>query len=435
MRGLIFTLYAGVFLALLGLGWGIDRYYDSLLEDEKTLPYPGYHAALTLASNHIYSLIDNPEAARDYLSTQALELSLQLSLEPVNAIPLPTALSTLRDQGEIIMLESETGISLHQRIQASSWILSLELPSQGSATEQQTRFWLTLLFYLGVAAILLLWLTPLLRGIHQLTQAAKQIGQGALDTRVENPDGIYLRPLKTQFNAMAERLQRLNENNRLLSQAVSHELRTPLSRLRFALDLLESRIDPQQRSADMKRMESDLDAMEALINELLNYARLDSNSELALTFQNTAIEQLIQARIEQRYEKNCLIKFEPSQLDSKLSIDPNYLSKVIDNLIQNACRHSKSQVLIQTNWSDKSFEMLISDDGAGIPLDQQKAIFKPFVRIANHDDKQPRGFGLGLAIVQRIVNWHLGTIEVSTSERLGGALFSISLPRHQSNSP
>lgn len=427
MRGLIVTLYSVVFLALLGLGWGIDRYYESLIEDEKTLPYPGYHSMLTLASNHISSLVENPEAARAYLSTQALELSLQLSLEPVNTIPLPPALSKLRDQGDIIMLESETGISLHRRIHSSNWILSLELPLQGSGTGQQTRFWLTLLFYLGVAAILLLWLTPLLRGIHQLTQAAKRIGQGALDTRVEKPDGIYLRPLKTQFNAMAERLQRLNENNRLLSQAVSHELRTPLSRLRFALDLLESRVDPQQRSADLKRMESDLDVMEALINELLNYARLDS--EPALTFQSIAIEKIIQQRIEHRYEKDRLIKFEPSQLDWTVSIDPNYFSKVIDNLIQNACRYSKSQVLIQTSWSDKNVEINISDDGQGIPQDQHESIFKPFVRITNHDDKRTHGFGLGLTIVLRIVSWHKGTIKVGTSEKLGGARFSISLPR------
>lgn len=428
MRGLILTLYAGVFVALLGLGWGIDRYYDSVVHDEETLPYPGYHAALILLGEHVATLISSPEAAKAYLSTQPLNLSL----DPLDSIPLPASLSKLRDQGEIIMLESDSSISLHQRIQSSDWILSLELPPQIPNDEQHTRFWLTLLFYLGVAAILLLWLTPLLRGIHHLTQAAKGIGQGVLDTRVQNPNGIYLRPLKTQFNAMAEQLQRLNENNRLLSQAVSHELRTPLSRLRFALDLLESRTDPEQRRADIQRMENDLDAMEVLINELLNYARLDH--EPALVFQNIAVEGLIQQRMEQRYEKGCQIKFESLQPDLKLPLDPNYLSKVIDNLIQNACRYASSQVLIQSNWLDNSVEIHIADDGPGIPLKQQKEIFKPFVRLRDHDDKRTGGFGLGLAIVQRIVSWHHGTIVVGSSPELGGAQFSISLPRRQSNS-
>ena len=422
MRGLIFTLYAGVFLALLGLGWGIDRYYDSVVQNEKTLPYPGYHAALNLVSDHVSTLINKPEAAKVYLSRQSLELSL----EPVNSIPLPTVLSERRDQGKVIILESETGISLHHRIGTSDWILTLELPPQVPATDQQIRFWLTLFFYLGVAAILLLWLTPLLRGIQQLTRAAKSIGQGALETRVDNPDGIYLRPLKTQFNAMAERLQRLNENNRLLSQAVSHELRTPLSRLRFALDLLETRVDPQQRSDDMKRMENDLDAMEALINELLNYARLDS--EPTLTFQNIEVEEIIQQRIEQRYEKSCSIKFEPNPPNQKLSVDPDYLCKVIDNLIQNACRHANSEVFVRTNWVEKNFEIHIEDDGPGIPPDQKEDIFKPFIRMLNNDNKRTSGFGLGLAIAQRIVNWHQGSIAVTRSETLGGAQFSVTIP-------
>lgn len=83
---------------------------------------------------------------------------------------------------------------------------------------------------------------------------------------------------------MAEKLQKLSDNNHILSQAVSHELRSPLSRLQFAVDLFESRKPEEQRTEDIERMSQDLDQMEALINELLLYTSLDKQPTLKKEF-------------------------------------------------------------------------------------------------------------------------------------------------------
>lgn len=427
MRNLVSTLYLIVFLALFGLGWAIDRYYGSIVEQEQTAPYPGYKAALGLAADHLAGIIEQPVKRAHYLDAQRLNFSL----EKRDELPLPTSLAADLGSGKTIMLESDQGISLYQLIPDSQWILNLELDQTPDQKYQSVRFWLTLLFYTGIAAILLLWLAPLLRGISQLNRAAKNIGRGQLDTRVDNAMGNYLSPLKTEFNAMAGKLERLNENNQLLTQAVSHELRTPLSRMRFGLSMLESRADPEQRLQDFTRIERDMDIMESLITELLRYARLDKAP--TLNYQRVEVERLIRDRISLFPQPQCELYFESHSPDLSAHIDPEYFSKVVDNLLQNACRFAKDRVGISCEWSATHFTLQIEDDGVGISNDQYASIFKPFVQLKTTSQKTENSYGLGLAIVARIVKWHGASIEVTRSESLGGAQFVVRWPvsRHQ----
>ncbi len=373
MRHLVISLYFGVFIALLGLGWGIDQYYNRTIESTQQQHYPAYRAILNMAVQQLSPLVSNQSSMENYLQQQ----SLSFSLEPLEAIPLPGSLALQRDRGEIFILQSNTTDTLYKRIADSNWLLSVEIEVAIQQPQQITRYVLTLLFYAGVAAILLLWLLPLLRGVTQLNRAAKNIGEGNLNTRVKNPDSLYLKPLKTEFNAMAERLQQLNENNRLMSQAVSHELRTPLSRLRFALNLLQGRQDQQQREQDIFRMESDLDDMEGLINELLNYARLDQ--QLLLEREPVKIEALIKERIQRTIGTECNIELVNESTQSSIEADYDFLSKLVDNLIQNACWYAVARILICCHWTDSHFCLTVEDDGTGIASDQSENIFKPFL--------------------------------------------------------
>lgn len=422
MRNLIFSLYLGVFLVLMGLGWAIDQYYSREYESIQQQPFQGYRNYLDLTAQLLAAMGSSPAQMQQYLSKHTPDISL----EPLSAIPLPETLAQQRDRGEIFILQSNVSDTLYRRIEGSDWLLSLEVETQNNAEQENLRFALTLLFYAGVAVMLLLWLLPLLRAINQLNRAAAKVGSGDLSTRVENPDGLFLKPLKQEFNAMAQRLQQLNESNQLMSQAVSHELRTPLSRLRFALDMLQSRQHQQQREQDIQRMEADLDDMEDLINELLNYSRLDQQP--LLHKEPIKIEALIQQRALRRVEKGCQIELKLQQTDRLISGDHDLLCKLIDNLMQNACRYAQQQVIVWGLWSDSSFVFQIEDDGPGIAEDQREQVFKPFYRVKNQTVKKSSGFGLGLAIVSRVVQWHQGSIHVSRSVNLGGACFEIVLP-------
>jgi signal transduction histidine kinase len=422
MRGLVLTLYTGVFLVLLGLGWGIDQYYQTVIDEQPEQIHTGFRAVLSMAAHQVSQLEQDAGTIRSYLNT----LPVKLILEPLADVPLPAELIEFRDSGNIIMLESDASVGLYLRPRHTQWMLNLEIAKVQPKESNQTRYTLTLLFYGGVAIALLVWLLPLLRGIQHLHSAATKIGKGQLDTRVDNPNGVYLRPLKRAFNTMAERLQRLNENNRLMSQAISHELRTPLSRMRFGLDMLVTRENQQQRLQDVESMEGDLDEMEKLINELLVFARLDSEPQMEK--QPIEIEQLIHQRVVLRKDMNCDIEYGPALAGETISVDPAYFTMVIDNLLQNACRYAAKKVRVECYWTDVGLQLSVEDDGPGVQPDQYEQVFKPFYR-AKNQDKRDGGFGLGLAIVQQIVSWHHGVVTVDKSKQLGGARFMISLPR------
>ncbi len=406
----------------MGLGWAIDEYYSSEFENNHQLPYQGYRELLNLT----VELLSDIQPERAVMQQLLDQKHLNMSLESLAEIPLPPSLQSQRDRGEIFILQSDDSDTLYRRIAETDWLLSLEIRAAVNVEQESARYILTLLFYAGVAIILLLWLLPLFRAINDLNLAAKKIGLGELNTRVENPNGLYLKPLKTEFNAMAQRLQQLNENNQLMSQAVSHELRTPLSRLRFALDMIQGRKDQQQREQDIKRMEADLDDMEDLINELLNYSRLDKQP--AIEQEPVKIEALIEQRIQRRVDANCQIKFNAQQNEKLIAGDHDYLCKLVDNLIQNACRYAQQNVLVSCRWGDTRFYLSVEDDGPGVSEDQVEQIFKPFYRVKNQSVKKSSGFGLGLAIVNRIVQWHAGSVHVYKSTKLGGACFEVSLP-------
>ena len=132
-------------------------------------------------------------------------------------------------------------------------------------------------------------------------------------------------------------------------------------------------------------------------------------------------------------DEQCAIQFNSHQPHNTASLDPEYFSKVLDNLIQNACRYAKSSVEIRCDWLDrKLFILSIEDDGAGIPEDQRDSVFKPFIRLpqtskegSNHNHSE--NFGLGLAIVERVIHWHGGNISVHGREN-GGSSFQVQWP-------
>ena len=420
MRWLVGSLFFAVFLSLLGFGWAIDYYYTittQQYEDNDS----GYRTALNLVVNHI----NNNNLAIDDINHYLKTVNLPIIIEPLTNYPLPRELISDRDQGNIFVLESETGISLHKRIGNRKLIASLG-PILTEQDNYKTRFLLTVVFYMGIAAILLIWLLPLLKGIDQLTLAAKNIGLGKLNTRIKYPDRFYLAPLNKVFNAMAEKLQHLNDHNQILSQAVSHELRTPLSRLRFAVDLIESRKSEEQKSQDIKRMSQDLDQMESLINELLLYARLDKDPILRKDY--VKFEYFIQEIIQNWINEKCQIIFQNDFSQRKVLLDSKYCSRVVNNILQNACKYGKGEVRVTCIWKKECVELNIEDNGEGIPEDQWHNIFKPFTRIDNISASLKPGFGLGLAICKSIMKWHGGDINVTQSNTLGGAQFKIIFP-------
>jgi two-component system OmpR family sensor kinase len=285
---------------------------------------------------------------------------------------------------------------------------------------------LTLLFYAGIILIVFIWLYPLLRRLSLLRAMVGAFGSGNLSARIPAGAVSYIADIEQEFNRMAQRIETLVYDNKLLSRGLSHDLRTPIARLRFGLDVLdEAELSEAQRKT-LAHLNRDLIAMESLVETLLSYARME---QAKISFKPTLVNlQLWVADIVQEFYLDTVV-FETrvTEFSPNINADAEYLNMLIHNLIQNAERHGKGKILISVDANDRNISLTLEDNGAGIPQAEREHVCKPFYRIASASNTQ--GHGMGLAIVDRIAQWHNASLSLSTSETLGGLKVSVIFAR------
>ena len=245
---------------------------------------------------------------------------------------------------------------------------------------------------------------------------AEKITLGDLEVSQKVNTGSPTAIVVQTFIDMASKITRLIAEQQQLVNAVSHELRTPLSRLRFSLAMMKS-IEPDQVS----EINKDVQEMENLIDEMLGYARIESISQ-SLHKSNVNMSELLFHHVDK--QQRGTDKTLTLMVDKNLFFHchGSLIERACQNLITNAVRYAKQQVVICANIEDEQLVITVSDDGCGIPKQDQDKIFEPFTRINKSRNKKDGGFGLGLAIVKRIVDLHQGLCQVKSSS-LGGCKF------------
>ena len=422
MRRLSVSLLIVVLLSTIGLGWAIDRLFDGLVKNETD----SLQLYREVGADLVGSVSTVAELSR---LVSAWPESNPLVMRMINAqeLALPKELEQQLSVGDPLVLESESDVTLFFAIPNSSEVLSLSPPKVESETP--LRVMLTMLFYGGMISLVLLWIYPLARRLLALGRSARAFGEGQLDKRVATHQRSFLYGIENEFNAMAQRIQSLVADNKMLASAVSHDLRTPLARLRFGIDLLDEAKDEKVRAEYQLRLSDDLTAMENLVEVLLEYARLDqqlndmprSPVELGHVV-NSSVDSLIGA-------KDTVIHWQVPQENSMILAHTRYLTMLVNNLLQNAVNYGDKNVSVTISRKRANILLSIEDDGPGIPEDQRRDILKPFVRGRSSDGRQSgKGYGMGLAIVSRIAQWHNATFSISNSETLGGARFDILFP-------
>ena len=282
--------------------------------------------------------------------------------------------------------------------------------------------------YVIVALALLipiaLWSRSHWLGLQLLSTVADAVGAGNLSARANLDPGAAIFPLAERINHMAGRIEGLLEAQRNLLHSVSHELRTPIARLEFALELLRSKAANRELDERITAMEGDLAELNGLVNELLSMSKLDSRKALQLeTFE---LASALQSCIAALPPNACSARFEMSPQLGELTADRRLLARAIGNLLRNAQKYCERQVALSARRAN-GIEIMVDDDGPGIPEDERVRIFEPFYRLDRSRDRATGGFGLGLSIAHKAVALHGGTIRVEQSP-LGGARFVISLP-------
>lgn len=262
-----------------------------------------------------------------------------------------------------------------------------------------------------------------------LSRVADSLGEGRLSARATTSEASGLFPLAARMNQMAGRVQDLLEAHRSLLHSVSHELRTPISRIAFGLELLRNVKGRDDLEARVRVMEEDVRELDALVNELLDLAKLDGGQALRATpFAVAAVLRECAEKLEHALAGK---QFSMQIADSlgEMAGDRKLIARALGNVLSNAAKYAGGRVsLSAAAGPGDAVEIVVDDDGPGIPAAERDKVFEAFHRLDRSRDRATGGFGLGLAIARKAVLLHGGSIAVENSP-WGGARFVLRLPR------
>ena len=269
--------------------------------------------------------------------------------------------------------------------------------------------------------------------LEQLSAASRRIAAGDLNTRVghslpERKDEIGR--LATDFDAMASRLQAMQQANQRLLQDVSHELRSPLARLTVALEIARKKGAPNVES-ELDRIELESERLGALVNDVLGLLRESSETVPKVDEEfdlNVLLNDLVDVVNYEVPEGKPGITWKPVQ-PFPYRGDRELLWRAMENLLRNALRHTDPDngVILNLERERKQVHLSVRDFGPGLPEGELQKIFEPFYRVQESRDRGSGGHGLGLSIAANAVRRHGGRIAARNAND-GGLIVQVSLP-------
>ena len=299
------------------------------------------------------------------------------------------------------------------RIKYQNGFLQIFFPKEKIAPSAARLFalWITLPGLLLIL-IAIVFLKNQTRPIVNLARAAEKFGKGEFVKEFRPSGAREIRQAAYEFDKMRKRITiHLNQRSEMLS-GISHDLRTPLTRLKLQLALLK-----QQDLA--KKMGDDIEEMERMLNEYLEFSRHQKNEETEMININSVIDEVVK-----KYE-NREIEISVEE-NLKINIRPNSIKRCLTNLIDNGLSYGK-KVAISSNKSKNNLSIIVDDDGPGIKESEYQNVMKPFYRIDKSRGQNKSGVGLGLSITNDIIRSHGGNIALEKSP-LNGLRVKISLP-------
>ncbi|QUM76124.1 histidine kinase sensor domain-containing protein [Moritella sp. 24] len=242
--------------------------------------------------------------------------------------------------------------------------------------------------------------------LHRLQAASRSLAEGDFSIRASHQVGksvTEFNQLAQDLDDMAEHIHQLIGKQKKLITDVSHELRTPLARHSLVLHLLRKRC-PDDVSDLLDKLESQSSEMNNLVSEILEFSRLE-HENVSVKLIPTQLESLCQIQVMQNE-----IDLKPQQslnveLDNATAMvlaDNRLCLRAIKNVLENAIKYAGDEATIDIRVCEQAefVDIIIADNGIGIPLQQLERVFDPFVRIEQARNKQSGGYGLGLAIVK-----------------------------------
>ncbi len=268
----------------------------------------------------------------------------------------------------------------------------------------------TSMLLFGIATV---FMRNQVRAVKRLAYAADSFGKGQ-DVPDFKPEGaVEVRQAAAAFALMRERLARQIGQRTEMLAGVSHDLRTPLTRMKLQLAMMQG-----EGVADLA---TDVADMERMVEGYLAFARGEGGEATEPTDLSTVLDHVVGRlrRSGARIDLHC-------EEELVLELRPDAIARGFTNLVGNAVRYGK-HVSVQAGRRDDAVEVLIDDDGPGIPPERREEVFKAFVRLEGSRNPKTGGVGLGMTIARDIVRAHGGEVLLEDSP-LGGLRVRVRLP-------
>lgn len=351
-----------------------------------------------------------------------LNLSFKLRIEPLKKYTLDAPTMQRLREGDIVALDDQ--YTFIQRIPRSHYVLAVGPVPYLYFLHQMRLLDIALLAFIAISLAfpVFIWMRPHWQDMLRLEAAAQRFGDGHLNERIHFHSGSSFERLGVAFNQMADNINALIASKKQLIDGIAHELRTPLVRLRYRLEMSENLTETESQA-----LNRDISQLEALIEELLTYARLDRpQNELKLTTPD--LPAWLRSYVEDVQSVNPQRTLLISSMDGDYgALDMRLMERVLDNLVNNALRYSDNQLRIALTLNGSRASLSVEDDGPGIAPEARQRVFEPFVRLDPSRDRATGGCGLGLAIVHSIAQALGGDVSCEASD-LGGARFCFNWP-------
>ena len=275
----------------------------------------------------------------------------------------------------------------------------------------------------------------LLAPIQALGSASRRLGGGDLSQRVSTSGPREIRDLAHSFNAMAESLERAEEQRRNLVADVAHELRTPLSNIQGYLEALEDGlIKPEGDTLDT--IHQQVVHLARLVEDLRLLAQAEGGA-LGLNLEPDSLDEVLSRSVEafraRAEAKGVNLSLQVSPGLPLVILDRTRIAQVVGNLLENAVHHTPEGGVVRVSAAATgagSARVTVEDSGEGIAPEAIPLLFERFYRVDPSRSRATGGVGLGLTIVKQLVEAHGGAIHAESTQGQGSR-FIFELPLAQ----
>ena len=378
----------------------------------------------------IQSLRETPDPRQQerFLSFAEPNMELEIAIEPEAILPNVAPLVTNRILDRMLTRALEArlvypfqidtrsfGEKIQIRVQLPDNVLTVMTPRKRlfSSTTYIFVMWMvgTALILIGVAVY---FLRNQMKPIRRLATAAENFGKGRPVSDFKPEGAREIRQAATAFIEMRERIQRQIQQRTEMLAGVSHDLRTPLTRMKLQLAMLGD-------DKAVESLSSDVDEMERMIGEYLAFARGEGSEEARPTPLGDLLRDVIAGPLRQ----GSAIELQLAG-DLTARVRPGAFKRCITNIVENSMRYA-GRITLEATRRDDVIDIVIEDDGPGIPEADRTAVFKPFHRLDPSRNPETGGAGLGLTIARDVMHAHGGEIHLGEAT-LGGLRVELRLP-------